>query len=481
MVDCKQYTRKEDCDTLNANCQWKGSRGCIRRNGVNAGKRYKYDSNGKVVEITDGDSSQDIQVVTDAMENLNIVPQSIVPQSIAPELDFEYDPELDQPRPELQQKELFSGTYGITFIPAFSCVNGQRFLNSVGKVFWDESSANDEWELSKKLQTIEKGTTQKYFTYPKFQCHIPFKCPKNGTPMNKLTQPEKALLKYYDKSTRATKPATLVQQVMDYSGIMLGAYFDEYYNNDCSRAEFIHVIENLFYGVKRLIDNGYVHCDLKEPNIIISNKRRLRIIDFGLTIPVERFYYPSDNTLLSVKYTFVAAPELTTYLDMKNNKKESYSGFVGDFDRYVGNGEKWYRYFTGNETINQQQYEHMLNEINTDALAFCTNANVAKKQDPYSIGLIIMRLVANRAILKPSADDDPGCVLLFKKLMKGLLEVNPENRFDIYQAIDLVKQIKAFPHPDPFKKNKDSSEMNTIFSAFGKRRDTELSYLKKFI
>ena len=72
--------------------------------------------------------------------------------------------------------------------------------------------------------------------------------------------------------------------------------------------------------------------------------------------------------------------------------------------------------------------------------------------------------------LKDPADDHPEAVRLFQVLMNGLLAINPNDRFNVTQAIEIVKQIKTIPHDDPFLKNKDIDEVKRRFINFGKKR-----------
>jgi len=464
-VDCKQYSTKQTCNTRDPNCQWMGKRGCIRRQGVNNGKRYRYARDGSVVEINDGDANDIIvEPPTQQLSSLNLNGPFV----------FRYNPENDPQRPVLTQKTLFSGGFGITFIPAFPCTTGQRFINTIGKVFYHENNAADEWELSKKIQRLEKGTSQKYFTYPTFECHINFKCPENGTPLNRLTGPEKDLYNYYKRERSDPPPPTLVQHVMEYSGEQLGHYIKRYYDysETLPRAEFFKILENLFYGIKRLNDNNLVHCDLKEPNIIVSNKKRLRIIDFGLTMSVSDFYNPDMNTLIMVDYPFVAAPECGAFVRKSDNKPPlSYDEFVKSYDKYslTMNGASWYKYFIPDQAANRQLYDNMVNSVNSSGLTYLTSVDAALKQDPYTLGLIILRLIDKYRPLLPSSNDNPDTVKLCRELIKGLLCPDPRQRFNIKQAIDILKQILKTPHQDPFRVNQDPPEAVEIFSAFGKK------------
>ena len=492
-INCKQY-HKHDCETINPNCIWGGKRNCIRRNGVLQGKRYKYDSNGNVVEI-----------IKDS------------------EFEFVYNPELDSLETSIEQVVLGYGTYGITFIPAFPCVNGQTFPKSLGKVFYSQEHADSEWELSKVLQKIEHGTTQKYFSYPKFECHIPF-------PKNPISIPEKELYGFFQKQ-KLPIPDTLPQHVMEYSGMTLDTYIKKYYPNEISRAELIDITENLFYAVKRLNDFGYIHQDIKASNIVISNKKRLRLIDFGLTLTENNFVNSEENLLLRSRYHAVSPPENSLFaVDLTDvnysvvlNWLGFYKNYYKQFESIVNeqNTELFINFLKSklrvtvnklNKTLKNilppDEFEILLNEIiiNRDEITEFAKSQTkvpeqtvynlyhlvqdslsdlweyegfARKSDVYSIGLVLLRASYN----KLSKSDDPQAIELFNTLMSGLLAFDPRRRIDINKAISLVKQIKKIPHQDPFKRNIDPIN-ESLYLQFGKKSnlkqiDTEIKYLLK--
>jgi serine/threonine protein kinase len=220
-----------------------------------------------------------------------------------------------------------------------------------------------------------------------------------------------------------------------------------------------------------------VHCDLKEPNIIVSNKKRLRIIDFGLTMSVSDFYNPNINTLIMVEYQFVAAPECGAFVKKSENIPQlTYDEFVDSFNTYslTGNGSSWYKYFIPDQAANRQLYDNMINSVNSGGLTYLTSVDAALKQDPYTLGLIILRLIDKYRPLLPSSNDNPDTVKLCRELMKGLLCPDPRQRFNIKQAIEILKQILKTPHQDPYRVNQDPPEAVEIFSAFGKRSNPRL-------
>ena len=154
---------KLDCQT-DANCNWTMMRGCIKHAGVKAGKRFRYTPSGVRQEIT----------LSDTFSNLNLIgPDNRQdPDNRHDDFEFNYDPELDQVKQPLDRKFLASGAYGATFIPAFPCTSGKVYPRSLGKVFHDGDGG--EWDITMKLKEVEKNQKQKYFTYPRERCVIPF-------------------------------------------------------------------------------------------------------------------------------------------------------------------------------------------------------------------------------------------------------------------------------------------------------------------
>jgi serine/threonine protein kinase len=505
-IVCKDYLEHE-CKTLNANCKWAGKRKCVRRDGVLNGRRFRYTPDGSVEEI------QEQPELVKGIAALNLG------------LEFVYNPELDRSVKPLTRKMLGSGTYGITFIPAFTCTNGQNYPKSLGKVFYSQKSADDEWKTSMLLKKAEHRS-QKYFSYPTERCEI--NLPKGNS------KPEKELNNWLttDKDRYQANLTILPQLIMEYSGMTLHEYFEKYYTvKRIGRSEFIKIFENLFYAVKQLQKHNLVHQDIKSPNIVISNTKRLRLIDFGLTVSTEDFYNPEINLLLTVPYHGIAPPEdylfqlynfegvdynkivswlprnqdyfkyfvspinagasITRFITILKNiiktsvDKLKISQRVTDvlkpseidpfFDEFLKNCINLGNFFKTEKRFSKQTLFDIMYYIERDLTNYWKENKFALKSDIYSIGSVMM---SQADYLIESVNDDPQVVKLFKELMYGLLNPVPTDRIDINTAIDLVKQIKAFPSEDPFRKNKDPDEMKEIFMQFGK---TNLSNKLKIV
>ena len=481
-IICKNYN-ENDCKRLNPNCKWAGKRGCIRRDGVLGGIRYRYNEHGEAVVLEDK------------------VNEHLLDVQPAP-FEFIYSPDNFEGKtfPSITRKFISTGTYGAAFVPAFPCQNGQTYEKYVGKVFFDKPEADIEWRLAKLLKEFESGTSQRYFTYPKYQCEIDFKCPANGNELSQLSRAERELFDVFNKKILAfyqgpiKYPRFLIQHIMDYSGYTLSGYMKKYYNNqNFSRAEFIHIIENLFYAVKRLNDLGYVHQDIKTPNVVISNSKRLRVIDFGMTISIDDYSDQSKNFLLRTPYHSVSPPENYLFDALYWDETITYRDIIGSTFSDDKTTISWYDHLesSGNKlqtdelikTLISIQKDVKMEDRRKVLTKFWKDNRLAYKADTYSIGTTILWILRSNVLLR-SANDNPESVILFKQLMGGLLAINPLHRLDINQAIKLVKQIKAIPHDDPFKRNVDPPEVKNIFLQFGKvnqitKLNKDINYLKK--
>lgn len=75
-------------------------------------------------------------------------------------------------------------------------------------------------------------------------------------------------------------------------------------NNHISLAKSISFICDALFGLEHLHNHSIVHCDIKPGNLLIDDKGRAKLSDFGLAINL------SLNQRLQKRYTLHAAPEI---------------------------------------------------------------------------------------------------------------------------------------------------------------------------
>ena len=103
---------------------------------------------------------------------------------------------------------------------------------------------------------------------------------------------------------------TLMQLLQPHGGGHLLAYLQaNYMEQTMYRTEAIRLIKTLFYGVRKLIQHGYIHQDIKLANCVASNTRGVRLIDFGSLRTKDDLYICQQSTILSLLAKF---PSLMT-------------------------------------------------------------------------------------------------------------------------------------------------------------------------
>jgi serine/threonine protein kinase len=224
------------------------------------------------------------------------------------------------------------------------------------------------------------------------------------------------------------------------------------------------LIENLFYAVKRLISYGYIHCDIKLDNIVISNTKRLRLIDFGLLQTEKNWYDVRMNFLFSdfyMKKQFIYPIEYDIMYSNNENLKNYKLKFDNYHETYTDHLKRYnpdpsvLKEFTDSLVVEDDPSLNSLHDIKK--IKIFKDNKIHEKSDVFSIGAILIDISNN--FLKPENDDDLEVVKLYTELMFGLLNFNPIKRLNINEAIKLVKQIKKYQKTDPFKTNKDSDEL----------------------
>jgi serine/threonine protein kinase len=383
-------------------------------------------------------------------------------------------------------KQLGVGTYGIAVSPAIICEGYPiEKPGTIGKIYFSEKHAEEAWSIVDTIKKIDKGP-QKYFIYPTMKCMI-----DSDTAIRSEPGLQQEFLK-----TKKPVPSFFQQQIMNHGGITLYKYMSVHYSrkNKISRAELIHLVENLFYAIKRLNDNKYVHQDVKTDNVIVSNKNRLRLIDFDLMTAKTRDAIYTNSILTEASYHALSPPEYLIFAKFYDDRIPSVASVLKFPD--LGANKVFMDYFLGDTDDAKQHHEDDISAFidqvavaEQNVITFWLENDILSKSDIYSLGLSILWIYAYYVLQKENEPHDViyyredargphvvkgtsletnrgkttvksiSVVDAFNTLMKGMLWHNPLNRFSIEKAILWVKLIKSFPHNDPFKTNADSSSL----------------------
>jgi len=224
------------------------------------------------------------------------------------------------------------GSYGTVYRPPIPCDKKFKHKAIVGKVFSEKADFEDEIEIASKIQKLNSSNK---FSIPFYQT-----CPENLEII--YGDGGKDLSEYLI----AIKPA----------------------NRSKELPAIMTKMKNLLEGINTLLENGYVHQDIKSQNIVYNGKN-IYLIDFGLMIKKSELY-KNDSFL---KYTYLAfPPEFKRHYYGKN--------FIPEFFKNIGP-----TYLKFIKII----YPNYLRDLESlKSLA----SYPANKMDVYSLGMVIMEV-----------------------------------------------------------------------------------------
>jgi len=152
-----------------------------------------------------------------------------------------------------------SGSYGCIFYPGIDC-NGKKIDTSMVSKIVNENDAKHEIHISKLVRNIKNY--QDYFLPVEQYCDVKKKL--NIKPCNAIKRHSKFKLLYI----RYKEPLTV-------------------------KHEFKPLYHSILQSIQLLTQHKIVHFDLKEENIILSDK--VYIIDFGLSISMKNIFSYLDT------------------------------------------------------------------------------------------------------------------------------------------------------------------------------------------
>ena len=332
----------------------------------------------------------------------------------------------------MSSKYLAKGTYGCVFRPSFKCTDKSKSKNDdqniVGKIFARETEVLDEWNESHVVKKLDPQG--KLFLYPVDMCDVKIETIlTDSSDMNVKKCPHigKQFGTYHK------------QLLLKYGGISLTEFFYVIgeSNQLLRRADVVSLMIPIFEGVKKLIDNDYVHQDIKMDNIVISeSNREARLIDFGMLKHKDEFY-TDENFLFSdseVNY-IINAPEYRFHHHEAQVKKQRDALIIKEHDNL-----KLHKTSTDKNKLSIQ-INDFINRIcnmrlHDDVVQYLKKQKIHEKSDVYSLGLVIAASVRFCVREKEDAGAD-----MMENLIEGMTHANPFERFDINESIELAMKI----------------------------------------
>ena len=247
------------------------------------------------------------------------------------------------------------------------------------------------------------------------------------------------------------KKSRFVLHQGDYGGITLDQYSKNTLSKDIltSQSKFneyflkiFRIMKNIFYGLTELSKHGICHHDINIRNIIIKNNKSY-IIDYDISLKIKnvvgnKFLKKRMNSEYSNYRIYEAYPFEYLY-HMLNSRSDifreidnikSHRSLIGYYELYLPINE-------GVFGINTQElrYSHLENKLEQNNMEKRENnlANLMKKLDVYSLGMMILILFFDAATIHDVPMDE-----IIKRLRVPELK----------SYTNLIKDMIKFDHRD---------------------------------
>lgn len=189
------------------------------------------------------------------------------------------------------------GTYGCTFSPPPACIGPEikvaplpRNSNQIlAKIFAKESDLDKEWDYVQKIANVDPK--QEIFLFAASRCQTT----KGNVRKDKAAKS----CTIVTDGNRSGK-TVLHMAKMKFGGMTLEDYVR---TQGVSLDQFVNMVLPILGGIRKLIKHKLIHHDLKFDNILYNpNDGGVKVIDFGLMVPLTGVYNPVENHYLNSKY-----------------------------------------------------------------------------------------------------------------------------------------------------------------------------------
>jgi len=288
-------------------------------------------------------------------------------------------------------KYIYEGAYGCTFYPSLPCTKTSK-RKGLGKLFNNYFDFKQEEKIQNFIKKID----------PNYEATIPYygSCRVNLDKTTKSDEINKCnIANGYSVSKRSIN-----QLMFKYGGDDLDIIINNMkksnsntktYNKykDLHFDKFIPLILPLVKCIIKIAKYGYLHADIKPPNILYNIKsNKLYLIDFGL-LQKQRYITQSGSTL-SFKYLYYP-PEFIIMINLRAGVRDPsrlYNDVLENFEFY--DYEKYINY------LDFAKYKQRLVEfikyattISLEVLEKEFLKSYIKKLDIYSLGMSLTEIM----------------------------------------------------------------------------------------
>jgi serine/threonine protein kinase len=382
---------------------------------------------------------------------------------------------------KVEFKLINQGGFGCIYSPEISCDGKVGNPNYISKIQLYSNLVTNEINIGKKIANIHN--------YEYRYSPILSSCPANIDKLGERIEKENCKILESINTDNKThdindKNKSLISTKIRYiAGNSLDSYLDKYINyclnNDTQNANIINpslsiniiikiatIYVYLLESLQKMTDNGIIHFDIKEPNIIFdSNLKVPIIIDFGISfIPSEintpekqkdifytsKFYpyWAFDIFILNFIVNNVRRVKAPSIVENENFTMEKLNQllntYVEETNSFLGN----YSYPLSTEDIelfklNQTKYyERFKDKKWEDVFIELFKPEIYNTWDNFSLAYMFFSLQKNSKMMEinnANADD-------IVNIWKSIILSDPIERKTVQQTIEEVKKINILEY-----------------------------------
>jgi len=305
------------------------------------------------------------------------------------------------------------GTYGCVLKPAVTCKTGVSPKNKISKLFYDKEELISEYGI--QMQVIHLLDPKGKFTVRAFgACKVQY---------DEFVASELVKCKKSSGDSMFEPGKSIKQIVYDDGGIDLNVLIK---NKQVSFDQVFWAMGNIFDGLIVLATKGYVHLDIKTPNMVYSENGngKVVLIDFGLCTTQKEVLNKNYDTIHKYKYS-VYPPEFTTMWDDAEDidRLQNFKQLMRECSLPINPSNAWYNMAVATMSGSEDGYFKP----------------IADKIDVYSFGACLLCLFCK--LDSKLFDAGSKFEMPLKDLISGMIHMDPKMRFSPLQARRMYNKI----------------------------------------
>ena len=343
-------------------------------------------------------------------------------------------------------KLLSQGGFGCVYYPGIRCKNSKDEGDDMAKYVTKLQRANfnsvNEVDIGLRLK---QNPLYKFFFLP-----VVSECPVKMASFSKTNE---ELVSKCEVIKDIDKAYTLMKIPYANNKPIIEEIFDEIRNKKHVVVSMLESYTHILKAVQIMIDMKVVHFDLKSDNILYdSDMNHANIIDFGLSIPIDKLPNKNDNDKkyygLLKEYFYLYAPEyyvwplevhVINYLLHQLEESEDASGIAKRISEEYVTNNKGIQMFSKSFVAD---FKGACNRRVIDVLRAASSGSLVERKreiidgliksydtwDNYAISIIYLRFIH---LLFPNGFSENKFYILFSQLLLRNIHPIPTMRFSI--------------------------------------------------